>query len=131
MPYTARTGAARRSVLLATALLALGPAGSSLSAAPATAARGVSTVAVGEPLEFLVRSDGLVEVRGVGDARVVHLVRAQDVQALWARAVADGKEIVAVVEAEDPTDYARMIEVFDALKAAGAERISMRLPGLL
>ena len=50
----------------------------------------MSTVAVGEPLEFLVRSDGLVEVRGVGDARVVHLVRAQDVQALWARAVADG-----------------------------------------
>ncbi|MEZ4415781.1 MAG: biopolymer transporter ExbD [Gemmatimonadota bacterium] len=77
-------------------------------------------------LQFVVRADGFVEVRR-GEGEQVQLVRPADLRAVWRQEFAENARLIALIETDGHASYERMIEVLDALKAAGAERISLRM----
>lgn len=76
-------------------------------------------------LHLRVLPGGVVEARlGEGPARAVGPER---VGAVWREALAANAEVVASVETHPEASYEAMIEVLDALKAAGAERVALQM----
>jgi biopolymer transport protein ExbD len=77
-------------------------------------------------LHFIVRTDGLVEVKR-GESANVQTIRAVEVKDIWRLAVAENPLLIAAVRTHPDATYRSMIDVLDGLQAAGAERISLQL----
>jgi biopolymer transport protein ExbD len=77
-------------------------------------------------LHFIVRTDGLVEVKR-GESPNVETIRAPQVERIWRVAVAENPLLIASVRTHPDATYRNMIDVLDGLQAAGAERISLQV----
>lgn len=77
-------------------------------------------------LQFLVRPDGVVEVRR-GESDQVQPIRADDVERVWRLEAAQNDKLVAAVQTDPDAPYRNMIRVLDGLQAGGAERISLQM----
>jgi hypothetical protein len=77
-------------------------------------------------LHFIVRTDGLVEVKR-GESPNVETIRAQQIARIWRVAVAENPLLIASVRTHPEATYRNMIDVLDGLQAAGAERISLQV----
>ena len=77
-------------------------------------------------LRLTVRADGLVEVRRGASTRA-QTIAASEVEALWRGEVAGNADLIAALFTEPDAPYHRMVDVLDALRQAGAERISLQL----
>lgn len=71
-----------------------------------------------------VRADGVIELRH-GDTDRVQLVRAADIPALWRVAVQQRPGLIAALYTDPRAPYRYMIDVLDALRSAGAGRVSI------
>lgn len=76
-------------------------------------------------LHLLVQADGTVEVRH-GDAQEGQVVTANAVRGVWAQSVARNPNVIAAVKTDQEAAYRYMVDVLDALTAAGAQRISLQ-----
>ena len=75
---------------------------------------------------FLIQPDGSVVVR-MGEAQQESRMRAADVGSLWAQGYQSNPNLIAAVKTHPDASYKFMVDVLDALHAAGAERISLQL----
>ena len=77
-------------------------------------------------LHLTVQPSGVVEFRR-GTSTSVRRVPGGDVAALWRQEVADNPRLIAAVKTHPDASYTHMVAVLDALRAAGAERISLQV----
>ena len=77
-------------------------------------------------LHIIIRPDGIVEVKR-GESASVQSVNPDDIEALWRQDVSENPNLIAAVKTHPTTPYKFMVDVLDALHAAGAERISLQL----
>jgi len=82
-------------------------------------------VSIRNILHLEVQPSGVVEVRR-GDSSEAQRVRAADVERIWREDVTQNPNLIAAVKVHPDAGYARMVEVLDALHAAGAQRISIQ-----
>ncbi len=75
-------------------------------------------------MHLLVESEGAVGVR-MGASPQVRLVAPSEVEALWRAAVASRPGLVAALRTDPSVGYGAMVNVLDALYAAGATRVSL------
>jgi biopolymer transport protein ExbD len=76
-------------------------------------------------LQLQVLPDGAVDViRGSGPQ--VQRVRADQVATLWRLEAAESPGLIAAIRTHPDAPYHRMVDVLDALRVAGAERISLQ-----
>ena len=77
-------------------------------------------------LHIIIRPDGIVEVKR-GDSPSVQTVAPDDIEAIWRQDVSENPNLIAAVKTHPTTPYKFMVDVLDALHAAGAIRISLQL----
>ena len=77
-------------------------------------------------LHIIIRPDGIVEVKR-GESAAVQSVNPDAIEALWRQDVSENANLIAAVKTHPTTPYKYMVDVLDALHAAGAERISLQL----
>ncbi len=77
-------------------------------------------------LHIIIRPDGIVEVKR-GESPQVQTVAPDAIEALWRQDVSENPNLIAAVKTHPTTPYKFMVDVLDALHAAGAERISLQL----
>jgi biopolymer transport protein ExbD len=77
-------------------------------------------------LHLLVQPDGEVHVRR-GESTDVTVARATEIEAIWRQDVAANPFLIAAVKTHPTTPYRFMVDVLDALRTAGAERISLQV----
>ena len=77
-------------------------------------------------LHIIIRPDGIVEVKR-GESPSVQSVSPDAIEALWRGDVSENPNLIAAVKTHPTTPYKFMVDVLDALHAAGAERISLQL----
>jgi biopolymer transport protein ExbD len=77
-------------------------------------------------LHIIIRPDGIVEVKR-GESASVQAVNPDAIEALWRQDVSENPNLIAAVKTHPTTPYKFMVDVLDALHAAGAERISLQL----
>jgi biopolymer transport protein ExbD len=76
-------------------------------------------------LQLRVLPDGRVDVVS-GGAGAAHQVTADEVAGLWRLAAAEKPLLIAAVETHPEASYYRLVDVLDALRQAGAERVSLK-----
>ena len=76
-------------------------------------------------LQIFVSPDGWVEVRRGGDS-MAQRMRAAELERLWRTESALNPLLIADLRTANDAPYHRMIRALDALKQAGAKRISLR-----
>lgn len=86
----------------------------------------IQPIAPDNLLQLLVPDAGPIEVRR-GSERRGESIAPEDVEHLWRAEAARNSRLVAVVRTGPNARYQRMITVLDALKRAGADRISLQI----
>jgi biopolymer transport protein ExbD len=77
-------------------------------------------------LHLVVRLDGMVEMRR-GESRQVQEMRAPELEGLWRQEVASNPNLIAAIETHPQAPYRFVVDVLDALHAANAGRISLKV----
>ena len=77
-------------------------------------------------LHLIIRTDGVVEVKR-GESTSIQQLRADDIETLWRTEATTNPNLIAAVKTHPDAPHRFMIDVLDALHAAGAERISLQL----
>lgn len=77
-------------------------------------------------LHLLIQPTGVVIVRR-GESQEEQQVEPQAVEAIWRQGFAQNENLIAGVKTHPDAAYRYMIDVLDALQAAGAERISLQV----
>ncbi len=77
-------------------------------------------------LHIIIRPDGIVDVKR-GESASTQSVNPDAIEALWRQDVSENPNLIAAVKTHATTPYKFMVDVLDALHAAGAERISLQL----
>ena len=77
-------------------------------------------------LHIIIRPDGIVDVKR-GDSPTVRTVTPEAIEGLWRQDVSENPNLIAAVKTHPTTRYRFMVDVLDALQAAGAVRISLQL----
>jgi biopolymer transport protein ExbD len=77
-------------------------------------------------LHLVVRLDGVVEMRR-GESRQVQEMRAPELEGLWRQEVASNPNLIAAIETHPQAPYRFVVDVLDALHAANAGRISLKV----
>ena len=77
-------------------------------------------------LFLLVQPNGLVEVKR-GECESVQTASASDIEGIWRQDVAQNPNLIAAVKTHPDASYRYMIDVLDALKVAGADKISLQV----
>jgi len=77
-------------------------------------------------LHLIVQPNGLVEVKR-GESQQTQQVRPEQLEAMWRLEVTSNDQLIAAVKTHPDAPYRFMVDVLDALQAAGAERISLQL----
>ena len=77
-------------------------------------------------IHLIIQPSGIVDVKR-GESQQIQQVRPQEVEGLWRDGVAQNPGLIAAVKTHPDAPYKFMIDVLDALHAAGAERISLQL----
>ncbi len=75
-------------------------------------------------MHLTVLPSGLVEMRR-GESLQVQTITPEDVERVWRQDVSENPNLIAGVKTHPDTPYRYMVEVLDALRSAGAERISL------
>jgi biopolymer transport protein ExbD len=75
-------------------------------------------------MHLLVESDGVVRVR-MGESPQTRLVAPAEISALWRMSVAARPGLIASLRTDPSVGYGAMVDVLDALYAAGASRVSL------
>ena len=89
------------------------------------AAETTQPVSPGNVLHMTVLPTGLIEVRH-GDDPSTRVLSAAHLTAVWTMAVASNARLIAAVKTHPDAPYGHMVDVLDALKEAGAQRISLQ-----
>jgi biopolymer transport protein ExbD len=76
-------------------------------------------------LFLIVDAEGVVAIRR-GESPQIQRVRASEVAAVWRREASENPNLIASVHTDPGARYEHMIAVLDALKTAGATRISLQ-----
>ena len=77
-------------------------------------------------LHLVIQPNGVVEVKR-GESQSVQTVQPSDVEGIWRQDVAANPNLIAAVKTHPDASYRFMVDVLDALKVAGAERISLQV----
>lgn len=77
-------------------------------------------------LHLVIQPNGIVEVKR-GESQSVQTVAPSDVEGIWRQDVAANPNLIAAVKTHPDASYRFMVDVLDALKIAGAERISLQV----
>jgi len=77
-------------------------------------------------LHLVVRLDGVVEMRR-GESQQVQEMRAPELEGLWRQEVASNPDLIAAIETHPEAPYRFVVDVLDALHAANAGRISLKI----
>ncbi len=77
-------------------------------------------------LHIIIQSNGIVDLKR-GESPQVQTVAPDAIEALWRQDVSENPNLIAAVKTHPTTPYKFMVDVLDALHAAGAERISLQL----
>lgn len=77
-------------------------------------------------LHLVIQPNGIVEVKR-GESQSVQSVQPSDVEGIWRQDVASNPNLIAAVKTHPDASYRFMVDVLDALKVAGAERISLQV----
>ena len=77
-------------------------------------------------LHLLVQPNGIVEVKR-GESDAVQQVSPNDVEGIWRQDAAQNPNLIAAVKTHPDAPYKYMIDVLDALQAAGSDRISLQI----
>ena len=77
-------------------------------------------------LHLVIQPNGIVEVKR-GESQSVQTVTPGDVEGIWRQDVAANPNLIAAVKTHPDASYRFMVDVLDALKVAGAERISLQV----
>ena len=77
-------------------------------------------------LHLVIQPNGIVEVKR-GESQSVQTVRPDEVEGIWRQDVAANPNLIAAVKTHPDASYRFMVDVLDALKVAGAERISLQV----
>ncbi len=83
-------------------------------------------VSANNVLHILVQPTGQVGVRR-GESQQEQQVRADALTSIWRQAVGENPSLIASVNTHPDAPYRLMMDVLDALQAAGADRISLNL----
>ena len=86
------------------------------------------TVAVNQKniLHIIIQANGIVDLKR-GESPQVQQVSPNQIEGIWRQDVAENDGLIAAVKTHPDAPYRYMIDVLDALHAAGAERISLQL----
>ena len=77
-------------------------------------------------LHLVIQPNGIVEVKR-GESTSTQQVRPDQIEAIWRQDVAANPNLIAAVKTHPDASYRFMVDVLDALKVAGAERISLQV----
>ncbi|MEQ9569576.1 MAG: biopolymer transporter ExbD [Longimicrobiales bacterium] len=77
-------------------------------------------------LHLVIQPNGIVEVKR-GESQSVQTVQPSEVEGIWRQDVAANPNLIAAVKTHPDASYRFMVDVLDALKVAGAERISLQV----
>lgn len=77
-------------------------------------------------LHLVIQPNGIVEVKR-GESQSVQTVQPSEVEGIWRQDVASNPNLIAAVKTHPDASYRFMVDVLDALKVAGAERISLQV----
>ncbi|MCE2398051.1 MAG: biopolymer transporter ExbD [Gemmatimonadetes bacterium] len=77
-------------------------------------------------LHIIVNPNGTVTIKR-GESQQEQVVRPNDVENIWRLDVAQNPILIAAVKTHPDAPYRYMIDVLDALQAAGSTRISLEL----
>jgi biopolymer transport protein ExbD len=77
-------------------------------------------------LHLLIQPNGVVQVRR-GESQSTQEVFPRDIENIWRQDVAENPNLIAAVKTHPDAPYRHMIDVLDALKVAGSERISLQI----
>ena len=77
-------------------------------------------------LHIIIQPNGLVEIKR-GESQQVQTTPPNGVEAIWRQDVSENPNLIAAVKTHPQAPYKFMVDVLDALHAAGAERISLQL----
>jgi biopolymer transport protein ExbD len=77
-------------------------------------------------LHLIITPEGIVQVRR-GESQATQEVFPRDVENIWRQDVAENPNLIAAVKTHPDAPYRHMIDVLDALKVAGSERISLQI----
>ena len=77
-------------------------------------------------LHVIVNPNGTVTIKR-GESQQEQLVRPDDVENIWRLDVAQNPILIAAVKTHPDAPYRYMVDVLDALQAAGSTRISLEL----
>jgi biopolymer transport protein ExbD len=79
-------------------------------------------------LHLVIRVDGVVQVRR-GASQQVQEMRPPEIEGLWRQEIASNPDLIAAIEAHPQAPYRFVVDVLDALHAANAGRISLKVQG--
>jgi len=85
---------------------------------------GTSEVAPDNVMHLLVEEEGAVTIR-MGESPLTRRIVPGEVEGVWRAAVAGRPGLIASVRTDAAVSYGAMIDVLDALTAAGARRVSL------
>ena len=77
-------------------------------------------------LHLVIQPNGVVEVKR-GESQSIQTVTPSDVEGIWRQDIAANPNLIAAVKTHPDASYRFMVDVLDALKVAGAERISLQV----
>ena len=77
-------------------------------------------------LHLVIQPNGIVEVKR-GESQSVQTVQPSEVEGIWRQDIAANPNLIAAVKTHPDASYRFMVDVLDALKVAGAERISLQV----
>ncbi len=77
-------------------------------------------------LHIIIQANGIVEIKR-GESPQVQTTPPSGVEAIWRQEVSENPNLIAAVKTHPTTPYKFMVDVLDALHAAGAVRISLQL----
>ncbi len=77
-------------------------------------------------LHLVIQPNGIVEVKR-GESQSVQTVAPSEVEGIWRQDIAANPNLIAAVKTHPDASYRFMVDVLDALKVAGAERISLQV----
>ena len=75
---------------------------------------------------FLIQPTGAIIVRR-GESQEEQTVGASEIEGIWRQGVALNENLIAAVKTHPDASYRYMIDVLDALKTAGSDRISLQV----
>jgi len=77
-------------------------------------------------IHLIIQPTGIVDVKR-GESQQIQQMRPQEIEGLWRSEITSTPGLIAAVKTHPDAPYKFMIDVLDALHAAGAERVSLQL----